>query len=103
MKTASDQAPAARASLGRGADSALKAERVRQGLPRKELAERAAVNVSTLTGIENGHQRPKVDVASKLADALGVDLTSVFNLIECEPAREEKPWQRRRHQGSHEG
>jgi transcriptional regulator with XRE-family HTH domain len=84
MSTASDTAPAARGSLERGADSQLKAERVRQGLTRKELAARVGMSVNTLIGIENGHQRPAVDVAGSIAAALEVELSNIFELVECE-------------------
>jgi transcriptional regulator with XRE-family HTH domain len=83
MKTASEQAPAARESLERSADSPLRAERERQGLSRKELAALAGTNANALTGIENGHHPPAVDVASRLAVALGVELESIFTLVEC--------------------
>jgi DNA-binding XRE family transcriptional regulator len=83
MKTASDTAPAARESVKRSADSPLRAERNRQGLTRKELAALAGSNESTLTGIENGHQRPSLAVAQRLATALGVAVADIFRLTEC--------------------
>jgi transcriptional regulator with XRE-family HTH domain len=83
MSTASDTASAARESLERGADSPLRAERERQGLSRKELAELAGTNANALTGIKNGHHPPAVDIASRLAVALGVELESIFTLVEC--------------------
>jgi DNA-binding XRE family transcriptional regulator len=84
MSTASEQAPAAQRSVERGADSPLKAERVRQGLTRRELAALAGVSKSTLAGIENGHHRPSVELAGRFAVALDVDLLGVFTLIDCE-------------------
>jgi DNA-binding XRE family transcriptional regulator len=84
MQTASDTAPAARGTVESGVDSKLRAERERQGLARKELAARAAMSANTLTGIENGHQRPSIPVAATLAKALRVAMTDLFTIVECE-------------------
>ena len=63
--------------------SPLKVERVRQGLTRKELAARAESSASTLTGIENGHQRPSLETAERFAAVLGVPVADVFSLTKC--------------------
>lgn len=83
MKTASETAPAAQESLESGADSPLKAQRLRRELTRRDLAALADISVSALTGIENGHQRPSLTTAQRLADCLAVDLEDVFRVTDC--------------------
>ena len=61
----------------------IRARRVERGLTRRELAARAGVSASALTGIENGHHRPSVELAQGLADALDAELEDLFELRVC--------------------
>jgi putative transcriptional regulator len=83
MDTASDEAPAAQASLERSADNPLRARRTEQGITRKELAARAGASASAVTGIENGHHRPSLELARRIAEALNSDVSEIFELREC--------------------
>src|SRR4051794_34587859 len=83
MSTASDTAPAAQGSLGRGADDPIRARRIEQGLSRVQLAARVEVSKSALAGIENGHHRPSLELARKIAEALDAEIAEMFTLREC--------------------
>jgi DNA-binding XRE family transcriptional regulator len=82
MSTASDTAPAAQPSLERGAHK-LRAERLDQGLTRKEHAARVGISPDSLTNIENGNHRPSLERARRLSDALGVRMDTLFPTCEC--------------------
>ena len=56
----------------------LRALRRERNLRQKELADRAGVNRSYLSLIENGKSSPTVDILGKLARALGVKITSLM-------------------------
>jgi DNA-binding XRE family transcriptional regulator/endogenous inhibitor of DNA gyrase (YacG/DUF329 family) len=84
MSTASDKAPAAQGSLGRGADDPIRARRAELSISRTELALGVDVGKSTIAGIENGHHRPSLELARKIAEALNSDVTELFTLRECE-------------------
>ena len=43
-----------------------------QGLPQDELAHRAGIHVTYLSGVENGHRNITLNVLSRIAGALGV-------------------------------
>jgi transcriptional regulator with XRE-family HTH domain len=49
----------------------------RRGLSRDELAALAELSTSGLHGILIGRNRPRLDTAAKLAEALGVPLTKL--------------------------
>jgi putative transcriptional regulator len=85
MGTASDQAPAAQRSLGRGADDPvrIRVRRVELNISRTELALRVNVGKSTIAGIENGHHRPSLELAQKIASALDSNVAELFTLREC--------------------
>lgn len=61
----------------------LRAHRSDQGLTRKALAGMVGVSDSAITGIENGHHRPSLQLAQKLAAALEVDLQELFDFCDC--------------------
>ena len=84
MNTASDTAPAAQGSLGRGADDPIRARRAELNISRTELALGVDVGKSTIAGIENGHHRPSLELARKIAEALNSDVRELFTLQECE-------------------
>lgn len=52
----------------------LKKERLAHNWTQSELADRARVNVSSITAYEQGRRMPPLDVAHRLAEALGVPL-----------------------------
>lgn len=50
----------------------IRRERERLGLPQDELAHRAGIHVTYLSGVENGHRNITLNVVEKIARALGV-------------------------------
>jgi len=54
--------------------------RQEKGLSRKELAETVSVNPQTIGYLERGDYRPTVELALKLAQALGVSVETLFAL-----------------------
>ena len=50
----------------------IKRERERLGLPQDELAHRAEIHVTYLSGVENGHRNITLNVLERVATALGV-------------------------------
>ena len=48
------------------------ARRVQIGWTQQQLAGRAGVAVSTLSAIESGGQKPRIDAAARIATALGM-------------------------------
>lgn len=56
----------------------LRAERHRQGLSLRGLAERVGVSASMISQVENGRVRPSVSTLYALTTALGISLESVF-------------------------
>ncbi|WP_421932365.1 helix-turn-helix domain-containing protein [Phenylobacterium sp.] len=57
-----------RAVVGRN----VKRLREAQGLPQDELAHRAGIHVTYLSGVENGHRNITLNVLERIAGALGV-------------------------------
>ena len=53
--------------------------RTERGLSRQQLAEAAGVNVQTIGFIERGDYSPSLELAFKLAEALGVGIEAVFS------------------------
>ena len=56
----------------------LQLVRTERGLSRQDLAEAADVNVQTIGFIERGDYSPSLELAFKLAIALGVGIEQVF-------------------------
>ena len=50
----------------------IREKREELGMSQKELAEKTGITQSFLCDIEQGRSKPSIDVAIKLADALGV-------------------------------
>ncbi len=50
----------------------IRRERERLGLPQDELAHRAGIHVTYLSGVENGRRNITVNVLERIAHALGV-------------------------------
>lgn len=58
----------------------LKIARLRKGLTQSQLAKLCYIDDGTLCAYETGRYIPKVDVAIRIADALGVqDLREIFS------------------------
>lgn len=57
-----------RAVVGRN----VKRIREAQGVPQDELAHRAEIHVTYLSGVENGHRNITLNVLERIARALGV-------------------------------
>lgn len=60
----------------------LKTLRRRAEMSQEELADRAGINRSYLSMIENGHSSPTMDVVQKLAQGLGVSLWTLISEVE---------------------
>jgi transcriptional regulator with XRE-family HTH domain len=56
----------------------VRAAREAVGLSQEELAHRAEVHVTYLSGVENGRRNPTIMVVGRIAAALG---TSAFSLL----------------------
>lgn len=52
----------------------VQALRRERGLSQEELAHRAAMHQTYLSGVERGRRNPSVLVLARIADALGVDI-----------------------------
>ena len=63
---------------GLGRRNRLKEFRMKALLNQKELSERSGVNPWTISKIEHGQRLPGVEVAYKLARALGVSIEDIF-------------------------
>lgn len=56
----------------------LKKARKDAGKTQRELAEECHISFKTVCAIERGRMRPSVEVAKRLADALGLDWTRFY-------------------------
>lgn len=52
--------------------------RLHRGLTQRELAEKAAISQVQLSRYENGHRSPRIATARRIADALEVDIDTIF-------------------------
>jgi putative transcriptional regulator len=67
--------------------------RTEQGISRQELAEKVGVNYQTIGFIERGDYSPSLELAFKLAEVFGVEITTVFSDTQFQPlfaAKKEK-------------
>jgi DNA-binding XRE family transcriptional regulator len=55
-----------------------------KGLSQTELAEAVGIKQATVSRIEKGVNNPSLDVAEKIAEALGVNVVELFGLPELE-------------------
>jgi putative transcriptional regulator len=53
--------------------------RLEQELSRQDLAEKVGVNYQTIGFIERGDYFPSLELAFKIAEVFGVDITTVFS------------------------
>ena len=49
-----------------------------KGLSQEELAHRADVDQTYLSGVEGGKRNPSIDVLGRIATALGIDIEEFF-------------------------
>jgi transcriptional regulator with XRE-family HTH domain len=68
------------ADLQQAMGEVLRAERRRQQLTLKELAERAAISVPYLGEVERGKKYPSALVVERLAQALEIDVAAILEL-----------------------
>lgn len=65
-------------SVQRRLSSNLQRIRREKGLSQEELAHRARVHQTYLSGLENGRRNPSIKIIERIADALGVDVVDLF-------------------------
>lgn len=58
----------------------VKFERIKKGYSQEELAFEAGVNKNTIWKIETGKVSPTVETLAKIADALGIDFTTLTDI-----------------------
>ena len=51
--------------------------REKQGISQEELADRAGLHRTYISGVERGVRNPTITVLEKIADALGVELSTL--------------------------
>lgn len=56
----------------------LEKVRLEKGLTQEELAFRSGCSRITIWSVENGKSQPRVDIAKRIADALGVTLDQLM-------------------------
>lgn len=56
----------------------LKDARIKAGLTQDDVAKKAAIVRGSYANIENGERRPSVDIAKRIAAALGFEWTKFF-------------------------
>ncbi len=59
---------------------AVRSERLRRGLSQEELAERAGLDRTYISGLERGTRNPALTTQHKVADALGIALADLLAL-----------------------
>ncbi len=59
--------------------------RTEKGISRQELAEKVGVNYQTIGFIERGDYSPSLELAFKVAEVFGVEVTTVFSDVPFEP------------------
>ena len=57
---------------------AIKLTRIDKEMLQMNVAEKAGISVSFLSDIENGKSAPSIKTLSKIADALGVNISDFF-------------------------
>lgn len=58
----------------------VKFERLKKGLSQEELAFQAGVNKNTIWKIETGKVSPTVETLAKIAEALGIDFSTLTDV-----------------------
>jgi transcriptional regulator with XRE-family HTH domain len=81
----------AMAELQQTMGTVIRRERRERGLTLKELAQRAALSVVYLGEIERGKKYPSALVLERLAEALGLDVFELLELVAWEMRAAEQP------------
>ena len=79
------------AELQQTMGTVIRRERRERGLTLKELAQRAALSVVYLGEIERGKKYPSALVLERLAEALGLDVFELLELVAWELRAAEQP------------
>ena len=69
--------------------------RAKKRLSQQELAKRAKISRTVLSGIENGEHNPTLDILDRLADALDTTIAELFTRIETAEETEAEAIERR--------
>ena len=65
---------------------AIRAIRQGQGMLQAELARRSQISPSHMNKIESGKEKPKIETAVRVAQALGVHIDAIAPVVEPVPA-----------------
>lgn len=74
-----------------GFGSHLRSLRTRAGLSQEELADRAGIHVTYLSGVERGLRNPAIRNVRRLAQAMGVPTKELFSFEESPPGSNDQP------------
>ncbi len=69
----------------------LRSLRTRAGLSQEELADRAGIHVTYLSGVERGLRNPAIRNVRRLAQAMGVPTKELFSFEESPPRSNDQP------------
>lgn len=53
--------------------------RKQRGMSQEDLAERAKIHVTYVSGVETGYRNPTLKVIGRIAEALGVEANTLFS------------------------
>jgi transcriptional regulator with XRE-family HTH domain len=69
-------------SISKQFGEVVKAVREKQGVSQEKLAELAEIDRTYMSMIERGKRRPTLEVASRIAGALGMKLSQIIRRVE---------------------
>jgi len=69
----------------------LRSLRTKAGLSQEELADRAGIHVTYLSGVERGLRNPSIRNVRRLAQAMGVPTKELFSFEEPLPEGKDQP------------
>ena len=74
-----------------GFGSYLRSLRAKAGLSQEELADRAGIHVTYLSGVERGLRNPSIRNVRRLAQAMGIQTRELFSFEESPPGSNDQP------------
>jgi len=74
-----------------GFGSYIRSLRTKAGLSQEELADRAGIHVTYLSGVERGLRNPSIRNVRRLAQAMGVPTKELFSFEEPPPGSNDQP------------
>jgi len=74
-----------------GFGSYLRSLRTKAGLSQEELADRAGIHVTYLSGVERGLRNPSIRNVRRLAQAMGIQTRELFSFEESPPGSNDQP------------